>query len=105
VTTSTRPIVRCEQRLPDDRLLRRAARKAVAEGLAWDLVVAVPPPSMGLPLGKPLETLVVEGRAAQRHGLRLKWGRWIAEELVVHYDDGRVVHVSGDVLRRSVRSR
>ena len=100
VTTSTQYIVRREHALPSDRLLRKAAQESEAAGLAWELVVAVPPPALGLSRGRRVETLVVGGRAAQRRGLRVTWGRWNAQEQTLHIDDGRVLDIAGQVRQR-----
>ena len=97
VATSTQYIVRREHALPSDRLLRKAAQELEAAGLAWEVVVAVPPPPLGISRDRRLETLVVGGRAAQRRGFRVTWGRWNAAEQTLHLDDGRILDVSGQV--------
>lgn len=96
VTTSNRYIVTREHALPSDRLLRKAAQESEAAGLAWELVVAVPPPSLGISRDRRVETLVVGGRAAQRRGLRVTWGQWNAAEQTLHLDDGRILDVTGN---------
>jgi hypothetical protein len=59
VTTTTRFIVRCDHTLPADRLLRWVVREAEAAGSAWELYVAVPPPSLAGAVDSPVETLIV----------------------------------------------
>jgi hypothetical protein len=95
MTATARYIVRRERSIPSDRLLRRAAQEADAAGLAWELVVAVPPPSLGISRDRKVETLVVGDRAAQRHGLRVRWGRWNEREQSLKLDDGHTFDVAG----------
>ncbi len=105
VSTTNRPIVRRAQELPGDPRLRDAVRKAEAEGATWELFVASPPPTLGLPREIKVETLVIGDTAGQRHGLRIRWGKWDAREQTVRFEDGAVFDAAGRQLSRPTAKR
>ena len=95
MTTSARWIIRRSDELPRGRRLRAAAESAASKGASWFVLIAAPPPVLGSARSKRVETLIVDGRAAQAHLGRLRWGRWDSDHGVIDLERGRCVDLSG----------